>query len=261
MSHRYLTLTVNAGVATVTLTQPEIRNAFSDEVILEITEAFRVAGERPDVRAIVLAAEGPAFCAGANLNWMRRMADYDRAENLQDAGALAEMLRTIYACPKPTIARVQGDVYAGGMGLVAACDMAVSSDNAGFCLSEVKIGLVPGTIAPYVLRAMGARAGHRYFLTGERFDAAEALRIGFVHQVVAIDQLDDAVDGLLKALLASGPDAVRSCKKLVLDVAEREINAQLIASTVEVIANIRASDEGKEGVQAFLSKRKPAWLS
>ena len=261
MTHRYLTLTVNAGVATVTLTQPEIRNAFSDEVILEITEAFRVAGDRPDVRAIVLAAEGPAFCAGANLNWMRRMADYDRAENLQDAGALAEMLRTIYTCPKPTIARVQGDVYAGGMGLVAACDMAVASDNAGFCLSEVKIGLVPGTIAPYVLRAMGARAGHRYFLTGERFDAAEALRIGFVHQVVAIDQLDDAVDGLLKALLAAGPEAVRSCKKLVLDVAEREINAQLIASTVEVIADIRASDEGKEGVQAFLSKRKPAWLS
>ncbi|BBL23026.1 MULTISPECIES: enoyl-CoA hydratase/isomerase family protein [Comamonas] len=261
MTHRYLTLTVNAGVATVTLTQPEIRNAFSDEVILEITEAFRVAGERPDVRAIVLAAEGTAFCAGANLNWMRRMADYDRAENLQDAGALAEMLRTIYHCPKPTIARVQGDVYAGGMGLVAACDMAVAAENAGFCLSEVKIGLVPGTIAPYVLRAMGARAGHRYFLTGERFDAAEALRIGFVHQVVAAEQLDDAVDSLLKALLVAGPDAVRTCKKLVLDVAEREINAQLIASTVEVIADIRASEEGKEGVQAFLSKRKPSWLS
>ncbi|WP_313570847.1 enoyl-CoA hydratase/isomerase family protein [Comamonas terrigena] len=261
MTHRYLTLTVNAGVATVTLTQPEIRNAFSDEVILEITEAFRVAGERPDVRAVVLAAEGTAFCAGANLNWMRRMADYDRAENLQDAGALAEMLRTIYHCPKPTIARVQGDVYAGGMGLVAACDMAVAAENAGFCLSEVKIGLVPGTIAPYVLRAMGARAGHRYFLTGERFDAAEALRIGFVHQVVAAEQLDDAVDSLLKALLMAGPDAVRTCKKLVLDVAEREINAQLIASTVEVIADIRASEEGKEGVQAFLSKRKPSWLS
>ncbi len=261
MTHRYLTLTVNAGVATVTLTQPEIRNAFSDEVILEITEAFRVAGERPDVRAIVLAAEGTAFCAGANLNWMRRMADYDRAENLQDAGALAEMLRTIYHCPKPTIARVQGDVYAGGMGLVAACDMAVVAENAGFCLSEVKIGLVPGTIAPYVLRAMGARAGHRYFLTGERFDAAEALRIGFVHQVVAAEQLDDAVDSLLKALLVAGPGAVRACKKLVLDVAEREINAQLIASTVEVIADIRASEEGKEGVQAFLSKRKPSWLS
>ena len=209
----------------------------------------------------MLAAEGTAFCAGANLNWMRRMADYDRAENLQDAGALAEMLRTIYHCPKPTIARVQGDVYAGGMGLVAACDMAVAAENAGFCLSEVKIGLVPGTIAPYVLRAMGARAGHRYFLTGERFDAAEALRIGFVHQVVAAEQLDDAVDSLLKALLVAGPDAVRTCKKLVLDVAEREINAQLIASTVEVIADIRASEEGKEGVQAFLSKRKPSWLS
>ena len=261
MPHRYLTLTVNSGVATVTLTQPEIRNAFSDEVILEITEAFRVAGERPDVRAIVLAAEGPAFCAGANLNWMRRMADYTRAENLQDAGVLAEMLRTIYTCPKPTIARIQGDVYAGGMGLVACCDMAVAADSAGFCLSEVKIGLVPGTIAPYVLRAMGPRAGHRYFLTGERFDAAEALRIGFVHQVVPLDHLDAAVDGLLRSLMVAGPEAVRACKKLVLDVAEREINAQLIAATVESIADIRASDEGKEGVQAFLSKRKPAWLS
>ena len=261
MTHRYLTLTVNSGVATITLTQPEIRNAFSDEVIAEITDAFRAAGEHPGVRAIVLAAEGPAFCAGANLNWMRRMADYSREENLQDAGALAEMLRTIYTSPKPTIARVQGDVYAGGMGLVACCDMAVAAEGAGFCLSEVKIGLVPGTIAPYVLRAMGARAGHRYFLTGERFDAAEALRIGFVHQVVAADDLDSAVDGLLKALLVAGPDAVRSCKKLVLDVAEREINTQLIAATVEVIADIRASDEGKEGVQAFLSKRKPSWLS
>ncbi|WP_370680889.1 enoyl-CoA hydratase/isomerase family protein [Comamonas sp. GB3 AK4-5] len=261
MTHRYLTLTVNAGVATVTLTQPEIRNAFSDEVIVEITDAFRTAGEHPDVRAIVLAAEGPAFCAGANLNWMRRMADYSREENLQDAGALAEMLRTIYACPKPTIARIQGDVYAGGMGLVAACDMAVASNNAGFCLSEVKIGLVPGTIAPYVLRAMGARASHRYFLTGERFDAAEALRIGFVHQVVEdAEALDGAVDGLLKSLLAAGPEAVKACKQLVQDVAGRDIDAPLIASTVEVIADIRASEEGKEGVQAFLNKRKPKWL-
>lgn len=261
MTHRYLTLTVNAGVATVTLTQPEIRNAFSDEVIAEITDAFRTAGGRADVRAIVLAAEGPAFCAGANLNWMRRMADYSREENLQDAGALAEMLRTIYACPKPTIARIQGDVYAGGMGLVAACDMAVASSNAGFCLSEVKIGLVPGTIAPYVLRAMGARASHRYFLTGERFDAAEALRIGFVHQVVEdAEALDGAVDGLLKALLAAGPEAVKACKQLVQDVAGRDIDAPLIAATVEVIADIRASEEGKEGVQAFLNKRKPGWL-
>ena len=260
MSQLPLTLIINAGVAVITLTQPEIRNAFSDEVIADITAAFRTAGERPDVRAIVLAAEGPAFCAGANLNWMRRMADYSRDENRVDAGLLAEMLRVIYECPKPTIARVQGDVYAGGMGLVACCDMAVAADTAGFCLSEVKIGLIPATISPYVIRAMGARASHRYFLTGERFSAQEAHRIGYVHEVVEAEQLDSVVDGWLKHLLSAGPDAVRACKRLVLDVAEREINEQLIAATVEQIANIRASSEGKEGVQAFLNKRKPNWL-
>lgn len=255
-----LTLTVDGGIARVTLAQPAIRNAFSDAAIAEITAAFLQVGERADVRAVVLAAEGPAFCAGADLNWMRRMADYSRDENRVDAGLLAEMLRVIYECPKPTIARVQGDVYAGGMGLVACCDMAVAADTAGFCLSEVKIGLIPATISPYVIRAMGARAAHRYFLTAERFDAAEALRIGFVHEVVAADQLDVKVDELLKALTAASPNAVRVCKKLVMDVAEREINAGLIAATVQGIADIRASDEGKEGVQSFLNKRKPSWL-
>lgn len=257
---RSIITSLNAGVATLTLSQPEIRNAFSDVVIAEITAAFAEVGQRDDVRAVVLAAEGPAFCAGANLNWMRAMADYTREENLADAGKLAAMLETIYRCPHPTIARVQGDVYAGGMGLVAACDIAVAAEGAGFCLSEVKIGLIPATIAPYVLRAMGARAGHRYFLTGERFDAAEALRIGFVHQVVAAEALDGAVDGLLKHLLSAGPAAVRACKRLVQDVAGREINAALVARTVECIADIRASAEGKEGVQAFLNKRKPNWL-
>ena len=255
-----LTLIVEGAVATITLTQPEIRNAFSDEVIAEITQAFRTAGERPDVRAIVLAAEGPAFCAGANLNWMRRMADYTREENVQDAGMLAEMLRVIYECPKPTIARVQGDVYAGGVGLVACCDIAVSADHVHYCLSETKIGLIPATISPYVIRAMGARAAHRYFLTAERFNAAEALRIGFVHEVVHADELDAKVDTILKNLLSASPNAVRAAKKLVQDVAEREINEQLIAQTVEGIADIRASEEGREGVQSFLAKRKPSWL-
>jgi len=257
---RSVIVSVNAGVATITLSQPEIRNAFSDVVIAEITAAFAEVGQRGDVRAVVLAAEGPAFCAGANLNWMRAMADYTREENLADAGKLAAMLHTIATCPHPTIARVQGDVYAGGMGLVSVCDMAVAADTAGFCLSEVKIGLIPATIAPYVLRAMGTRAGQRYFLTGERFDAAEALRIGFVHQVVAADDLDSAVDGLLKHLLSAGPAAVRACKRLVHDVAGQDIDASLIARTVECIADIRASAEGKEGVQAFLNKRKPNWL-
>ncbi|MBP8204903.1 MAG: enoyl-CoA hydratase/isomerase family protein [Giesbergeria sp.] len=256
-----LSITQTGAVARITLTQPEVRNAFSDEVIAEITAAFTEVGARPDVRVVVLAAEGPAFCAGANLNWMRRMADYTREENLIDAGKLAQMLRVIYECPKPTIARVQGDVYAGGMGLVAACDMAVSVDTAGYCLSEVKLGLIPATISPYVIRAMGARAAHRYFLTAERFDAAEALRTGFVHAVVAPDQLDAKVDELARAITAASPDAVRACKKLVQDVAERDINAQLIAATVEGIADIRASEQGREGVQSFLQKRKPGWLA
>ena len=255
-----LSITQSGAVARITLTQPEIRNAFSDEVIAEITAAFTEVGGRADVRAVVLAAEGPAFCAGANLNWMRRMADYTRQENLADAAKLAEMLRVVYECPKPTVARVQGDVYAGGMGLVAACDMAVAVDTAGFCLSEVKIGLIPATISPYVIRAMGARAAHRYFLTAERFSAAEALRIGFVHQVVGAEQLDAQVDELLKALAAARPTAVRACKTLVRDVAGREIAAALIAATVEGIADIRASSEGREGVQSFLQKRKPSWL-
>lgn len=256
-----LSITQTGAVARITLTQPEVRNAFSDEVIAEITAAFTEVGARPDVRVVVLAAEGPAFCAGANLNWMRRMADYTREENLIDAGKLAQMLRVIYECPKPTIARVQGDVYAGGMGLVAACDMAVSVNTAGYCLSEVKLGLIPATISPYVIRAMGARAAHRYFLTAERFDAAEALRTGFVHAVVAPDQLDAKVDELARAITVASPDAVRACKKLVQDVAERDINAQLIAATVEGIADIRASEQGREGVQSFLQKRKPGWLA
>lgn len=250
----------DGAVARVVLNRPQLRNAFNDEVIAELAGAFAELGARTDVRCIVLAANGPAFCAGADLNWMRRMADYTRDENLADAGKLAEMLRVIYECPKPTIARVQGDVYAGGMGLVAACDMAVAVDTAGFCLSEVKLGLIPATISPYVIRAMGPRAAHRYFLTAERFGAAEALRIGFVHEMVAAEQLDAKVDELLKALTSASPNAVRACKKLVLDVAQREINAGLIAATVQGIADIRASDEGKEGVQSFLNKRKPSWL-
>ena len=254
-------ISAQGGIATVVLSRPDVRNAFNDEVIAELSQAFVQLGEASEVRAIVLMAEGPAFCAGADLNWMRRMADYTRDENIEDAGKLAFMLRAIYECPKPTIARVQGDVYAGGMGLVAACDLAVSVDTANYCLSEVKLGLIPATISPYVIRAMGARAAHRYFLTAERFGAAEALRIGFVHEVVSVDALDAKVGELVSALTSASPNAVRECKKLVQDVAERDITRLLIERTVEGIADIRASDEGKEGVQSFLQKRKPAWLA
>ena len=255
-----LSVTVQDQVARITLTRPEVRNAFNDDVIAQIKSAFEAVGARDDVRCVVLAAEGPAFCAGADLNWMRRMADYTQSENLADAGELAAMLRAIYECPQPTIARVQGDMYAGGMGLVAACDMAVSVDTANYCLSEVKLGLIPATISPYVIRAMGARAAHRYFLTAERFGAAEAHRIGLVHEVVSADALDAKVGELTQALVSASPNAVRACKKLVQDVAEREINDALVAQTVASIADIRASSEGKEGVQSFLQKRKPNWL-
>lgn len=257
---KYLELGFEAGVATVTLNRPEVRNAFNDEVIAEMTAVFSELAERDEVRCMVLAGNGPAFCAGADLNWMKRMAGYTHDENVADAAALANMLRVLYHCPKPTIARVQGDVYAGGTGLVAACDMAVAVDSAQFCLSEVKLGLVPATISPYVIRAMGARAAHRYFLTAERFSAAEALRIGFVHEVVTADQLDAAVAALAQTLLQAGPAAVKACKALVQDIAGKDITQLLIDRTVHAIAEIRVSDEGREGIQAFLGKRKPDWL-
>ncbi|ABE46051.1 enoyl-CoA hydratase/isomerase family protein [Polaromonas sp. JS666] len=253
-------ITQAGPLLTLTLSRPEVRNAFNDEVIAELTAAFAQAGRREDVRAVVLAAEGPAFCAGADLNWMRRMADYTREENLADAAQLAEMLRAIYECPKPTVARIQGDVYAGGMGLVAACDIAVSGDTAQYCLSEVKLGLIPATISPYVIRAMGARAAHRYFLTAERFDAQEAHRIGFIHEVVSAVALDAKVAEIAQALVNASPQAVKACKRLVQDVAQHDITPALIAQTVQGIADIRSSEQGKEGVQSFLQKRKPSWI-
>jgi len=258
---KHLDLRFEAGVATVTLNRPDVRNAFNDEVIAEITGAFAEYGERPEVRCVVLAGNGPAFCAGADLNWMKRMASYTYDENLEDARALAGMLRVVYRCPKPTIARVHGDTYAGGMGLVAACDIAVCADSVNFCLSEVKLGLIPATISPYVIRAMGARAAHRYFLTAERFDAAEALRIGFVHEVVPAGELDARVNAIAQSLLAAGPGALQACKGLVQDVAGREIDHVLVERTVKGIADIRVTQEGREGIQSFLGKRKPSWLA
>jgi methylglutaconyl-CoA hydratase len=256
-----LTITEPARyIAQITLSRSQVRNAFNDAMIAQLTQTFAQLGARDDVRCIVLAAEGPAFCAGADLHWMRQMADYSRAENLADAAKLAQMLQVIYECPKPTVARVQGDVFAGGMGLVAACDVAVSVDSAQFCLSEVKLGLIPATISPYVVRAMGARAAHRYFLTAERFSAAQALHIGFVHEVVSAQELDAKVSEITAALCSASPQAVKACKKLLHHVAQREISQPLVAQTVADIADIRSSLEGKEGVSSFLQKRKPQWL-
>ena len=261
MTYQTLEIIQQGPRATVWLNRPDVRNAFNETSIAEITQAFRVLDNDRDVRVIILAARGTAFCAGADLNWMKKMASYSEEENFADAQALAEMMQVIYECNKPTIARVQGDCYAGGMGLVAACDMALAVDTAGFCLSEVRLGLIPATISPYVIRAIGERASRRYFLTAERFDAQEARRMGLVHEVVAEDQLDHEIDKLVHALLACSPHAIDEAKRLVRDVSGETIEPELVTETVRRIAQIRVSEQGREGVQAFLNKRKPAWLT
>jgi methylglutaconyl-CoA hydratase len=246
------------GVATLTLARAEVHNAFDDVLIVSLTAEIERLG-KADIRAIVLAAEGRSFSAGADLNWMKRMASYTEAENRRDAGALAELMRALNDCPKPTIARVQGAAFGGGVGLVACCDMAVAADTATFCLSEVKLGLIPAVISPYVTRAMGARAARRYFLTAEVFGAAEAHRLGLVHEVVPPDALDGALEALLAKLLAAGLAAAAESKALIARVAEGEVDAAMIADTAARIARVRVSPEGREGIAAFLDKRKPAW--
>jgi methylglutaconyl-CoA hydratase len=246
-------------VAEVWLNRPDTRNAFNDGVIAELTEAFETLGGDPQLRAIVLGGRGKAFCAGADLNWMRAMAGYDWDRNREDAGRLARMLWTLYRCPVPIVGRLQGDCYAGGMGLAAVCDVLVAAEGMHFCLSEARLGLLPATIGPYVVRALGEQASRRYFITAERFDAATAQRLGFVHEVCPPAALDTVVGGLVAALVANGPAAVKACKRLVQDVAGVPIDEALRAETARRIADIRASDEGREGVQAFLGKREPAW--
>jgi methylglutaconyl-CoA hydratase len=246
-------------VAEVWLNRPEVRNAFNDGVIAELTAVFASLGADPQLRVVVLGGHGKAFCAGADLAWMREMADYSWEENRADAEKLAAMLWTIYSCPLPVVGRIQGDCYAGGVGLAAVCDMLVAADTVHFCLSEAKLGLLPGTVGPYVVRALGEQAARRYFVTAERFSAARARELGFVHEVVAADALDAKVAEIVAALTANGPAAVKACKQLVKDLADRPIDAALRADTARRIADIRASAEGKEGVQSFLNKRAPHW--
>ena len=245
----------------VTLNRPELRNAFDDVLISSLRKVFLEVEKDPDVRVMVLAGNGPAFCAGADLNWMKRMAGYGYDENLADAKALAGMLAALDRLPKPTIARVHGPVFAGGTGLVAACDIAVGTPEAKFCLSEAKLGLSPATISPYVIRAMGERMARRYFLTAEVFDAQEAFRIGMLSLLVPEKDLDSAIEGLAKHLLAGGPQAHAKIKALIRDVAGRRPDDALAAETAQRIAEIRGSPEGKEGIAAFLEKRKAAWCS
>ena len=247
------------GVARVTLNRPEKHNAFDDAVIAELRAAFDGLAARDDVRVVVLASEGGNFSAGADLGWMQRMAAYDYEHNLKDARLLAGMLQALHELPQPTIARVQGAAFGGAVGLVSCCDMAVAAEGASFCLSEVRIGLIPATISPYVIKAMGERAARRYFTTAERFCASAALRLGLVSEVVAEDELDGAVAELVDALLQNGPQAVRAAKKLVVEVAGRALSAELIEDTCGRIARTRVAPEGQEGLGAFLQKRQPNW--
>jgi methylglutaconyl-CoA hydratase len=261
MDYETLELSINHRVAVIWLAREKVRNAFNETMIAELTRVFGTLGADAGVRAIVLAAKGPAFCAGADLDWMRRMAGYSHEDNRRDALALANMLRTIDSCPKPVIARVHGDAYAGGMGLVAVADVAIAALPANFCLSETKLGLIPATIGPYVIRAIGARAARRYFLTAERFDSGEAFRLGLIHNITPPDQLDATINELLGTLMHTSIHAVGEAKKLVRDLAGRPIDDALVAETAERIAAIRASEDGREGVRAFLDKRKPRWLA
>ena len=256
---QHLIVDKRGRVAVVTLNRPELRNAFDEALIAELTQTMRALDADAGVRVVVLAGAGPAFCAGADLNWMKRMAGYSYEQNLADAEALAAMLRSIDRLSKPTIARVHGPAFAGGVGLVAACDIAVGAPEAKFCLSEAKLGLSPATISPYVLRAMGARMAHRYFLTAEVFDAEEALRIGLLSARVAADALDATVESLAAQLVAASPAALARIKELIHDVAGRTIDDALAKDTARRIAEIRVSPEGREGIASFLEKRKPAW--
>jgi len=246
-------------VAEVWLNRPEVRNAFNDQVVQELQQVFEQLGQDPELRVIVLGGHGKAFCAGADLAWMRSMADYSWEQNQADASALAQMLWTLWSCPLPVVGRIHGDCYAGGLGLAAVCDVLVAAESMHFCLSEARLGLLPATIGPYVIRAIGEQAARRYFVTAERFGARQAQTLGLVHEVVDAEALDARVAEIVFALMANGPAAVKACKQLVKDLAGRPLDAPLRADTAERIANIRASPEGREGVQAFLNKRDPAW--
>jgi methylglutaconyl-CoA hydratase len=255
-----LEVTHRNAVAWVLLNRPEVRNAFNATLIAELTALLRALDADPSVRAVVLAGAGSSFCAGADLNWMQQMAGFSPRQNLADASVLTAMLATLDKLSKPTIARVHGAAFGGGAGLVACCDIAIGTADASFAFSEARLGLIPAAISPYVVAAIGARAARRYFLTAERFSAAEAYRLGLLHELAPAPQLDARIETLLSALLTAGPLAQAECKQLLRAIVNRPLDARIVADTARRIARVRASPEGKEGVAAFLAKRKAAWL-
>jgi methylglutaconyl-CoA hydratase len=253
-------LVVKEGkVLRLTMNRPQVHNAFNAEMIRELAAAFDAAKKDTEVRLVVLTGAGQSFCAGADLNWMREIIRYSYEQNLHESRELAELMHSIYTLPKPTIARINGAVIGGGTGLFSACDIVISSDKAKFGLSEVKIGLIPAAIGPYVIRRIGESAARELFLTGERFDAQRALAIGLVNKVVAHEALDNKVEEVVRFLLSSGPEAIARCKELLQKVPGMSLD-EAKGYTAEMIAGLRVSPEGQEGMAAFLEKRKPKWV-
>jgi len=261
MSEKTILKQIDArGVATLTLNRPDVHNAFGDELIADLAAAFDEVGQDPDVRVVILAGAGKSFSAGADLSWMRRMAEYSLDKNIEDAEAFGAMMQTLKSIPKPTIAKVHGPAYAGAVGLVCACDIALAARSARFVISEVKLGLIPAVISPYIIAAIGERQARRYVLTAEAIEPEEAQRIGLVHQVAEDEKLDDLVEAAVCHLLNNSPAALAESKTLITAVAGRPLDDQLVKETAEKIAHVRASVEGKEGVNSFLEKRKPFWV-
>ncbi len=249
---------IDNQIARIYLNRPEVHNAFNDVMIAELTEVFKKISEDKKLRVAVLTGNGKSFCAGADLNWMKRVINYSYEENLKESLDLAELFYLMYTLPQPTIARVNGAAIGGGAGLVAVCDIVIASEKAKFSLSEVKLGLVPACISPYVIKRVGERVARELFLTGERIDAQKAFQLGMANQVAAEDKLDEAVEERIKLLLSSGPEAISMCKELLQKVPGMEVE-EFKRYTAEVIAKMRISDEGQEGMNAFLEKRKPKW--
>jgi methylglutaconyl-CoA hydratase len=261
-AYQFLQLESLSGCATVWLNRPQRHNAFHDGLLSELSRCLAQLSQDATVRVIVLAGRGRNFCSGADLEWMQRQANADYDGNLEDARRLAWMLRTLAQSPKPTVARVHGVALGGGMGLVAACDIALATSDASFGTTEVRLGLTPSTIAPYVVGAIGERAARRYFLSGERFDAAEALRIGLVQEAVSADQLDGRLGGLVDALRSAGPQAQAHCKRLLAQLRGQDpFDPEVAEQTARSIAEVRAGAEAREGIAAFFAKRKPSWGS
>lgn len=258
-AYQHIEVEQRGAVRWVWLNRPEVRNAFNDALIADIAAAFADVEASPETRVVVVAARGAAFCAGADLNWMRAMANYSHADNHADALKIARMFHAVHSCSKPVVARVHGDAFGGGVGLAAACDIVIALDTVGFVLSEVKLGIVAATISPHVVRAMGARQAARYMLTAERFPAKRAHELGLVHELASADTLESSVNAVCSSLLAASPAALAATKKLLADVVEAPIDDVLLAATAKCIADARVSPQGREGIAAFLEKRAPSW--